>query len=361
MENALSPLQRAFNAFLLTMPPQQLEDLVKYLRDVKAQEQGQQVQRTEVPAARANTVPDTNRGSPVLLGPNPRPAAARGRRAQDGKRRPLNSFIAFRSFYSAMFPDLTQKAKSGILRYLWQNDPFKAKWTILAKAYSIIRDEHDAEVSFDSFLTLNSKLIGIIEPGRYLDAMGWELAENGQQQYTMARVKTAVATEAQLTTNCSVEDLIKHCYETGYVTEDQRKKETQGRNAPVMSFATQPTLIINQNDPLEIAGNHTIVSTESHGNIRMAPPSPEPTEATGSPYQNGIANPMLEDTAFEVADAHSVYHDQQTQNPPADNYLELANLQLVNWDDPGALLPYNTAPLMQDQFDAFDFNPYLNI
>ncbi|KAL4866660.1 hypothetical protein BDV12DRAFT_210365 [Aspergillus spectabilis] len=360
MDNALSPLQRAFNAFLLSMPPQQLEDLVKYLQNIKAQEQGQQVLRNEVPAIRTNVMPDATRGSTVLPGPNPRPAASRGRRAHDGKRRPLNSFIAFRSFYSAMFPDLTQKAKSGILRFLWQNDPFKAKWTILAKAYSIIRDEHDAEVSLEPFLTLNTELIGILKPGRYLDAMGWELTENGQQQYTMARVKSPVATEAQLTTNCSVEDLIKHCYKTGYVTEDQRKKEIQGRNAPVMAFATQPTFVINRNDTLEIAGNHTVISTEVHGNMAIEPPSPEPTEATASPSQNDIGSPMLEGTSFEVADAHNAYHGQQTQNPQA-NYFELVNMHLVNWDDPVALVPYNTAPLMQEPFDAFDFNPYLNI
>jgi hypothetical protein len=260
-----------------------------------------------------------------------------------------------------MFPDLTQKAKSGILRFLWQNDPFKAKWTILAKAYSIIRDEHDAEVSLESFLTLNTELIGILEPGRYLDAMGWELTENGQQQYTMARVKSPVATEAQLTTNCSVEELIKHCYDTGYVTEDQRKKKIQDRNAPVMAFATQPTLVINRNDTLKIVGNHTAISTEGHGNVALEPPSPEPTEATASPFQNDIVSPMLEDTSFGVADTRKVYHGQQTQNSQASNYLELANMHLVNWDDPVALFPYNTAPLMQEPFDVFDLNPYLNI
>jgi hypothetical protein len=263
-------------------------------------------------------------------------------------------------FYSVIFPDLTQKAKSGILRFLWQNDPFKAKWTILAKAYSIIRDDYDAEVSLDTFLALNAELIGILDPVRYLDAMGWDLTDNGQQQYTMARVKNPVTTDAELSTNCSVDDIIKHCYETGYVTEDQRKKETQARDAPVMAFATQPTLVINRNDSLQVTGNNTVVSTDSNGNVAMEPLSPEPTEATNSPYPTDIVTPMTDETAFEGAEL-AMFPDQQVQNPHAEDYLGLANIQLPNWDERAAFLPYNTAPLMQDAFDAFDLNPFLNI
>ncbi|KAI9884389.1 MAG: hypothetical protein M1823_003821 [Watsoniomyces obsoletus] len=52
-------------------------------------------------------------------------------------KRPLNSFIAYRSYYSSMFSALQQKEISGLLNRLWQAGPFKAKWTILAKAYSV--------------------------------------------------------------------------------------------------------------------------------------------------------------------------------------------------------------------------------
>ncbi|KAL4906921.1 hypothetical protein BDW74DRAFT_176521 [Aspergillus multicolor] len=357
MENAFSPLQRAFNAFLLSMPPQQLEDLIKHLQDIKAQEQRQPVFRNENPAIQTNRNPDTNHTLPVLPGSRLRPTSSRGRRAHDGKRRPLNSFIAFRSYYSAIFPNITQKAKSGILRFLWQNDPFKAKWTILAKAYSIIRDGHDNEVSLESFLTLNAELIGVLQPDRYLDAMGWELTLNDQQQYTMARVKSPVATEAQLSTHLSVDDLIKHCYATGYVTENQRKKETQGRNAPVMAFATQPALVIHKSNNSDVAEHH-IAGSEI---LATGPPSPEPTEATDSPYPADIVSPMLKDATLDAADASSIYHHPQTHNPQTENYLDMANMQLPNWDDQAALLPYNTASLMQETFDTFDFNPFLNL
>lgn len=266
-------------------------------------------------------------------------------------------------FYSTIFPDITQKSKSGILRFLWQNDPFKAKWTILAKAYSIIRDEHDNAVSLESFLTLNSELIGILEPDRYLDAMGWELTLNDKQQYTMARVKSPVATEAQLSTNCSVDDLIKHCYATGYVTEDKLKKTSQRRNTPVMAFATQPTLVMHKNNSLQVAGNHTVVSPNSQQNMAMEPPSPESTEATDSPFTTDIVSPMLDNISFEVTDVPvpGIYRGPQTHNSQAENYLDLTNMQIPNWDDQVALMPYNTGSMMQESFDTFDFNPFLNL
>ncbi|KAL4739243.1 mating-type protein MAT alpha 1-domain-containing protein [Aspergillus similis] len=359
MENTLSPLQRAFNAFLLSMPPQQLDDLVKHLQDVKAQEQRPPIFRTEIPAIRTNTNQDTHHTFPTLSGSKHRSASSRGRRVQDGKRRPLNSFIAFRSFYSAIFPDITQKSKSGILRFLWQNDPFKAKWTILAKAYSIIRDKHDDEVSLESFLTLNAELIGVTQPDRYLDAMGWELTLNDQQQYTMARVKSPVATEAQLSTHFSVDDLIKHCYATGYVTEDKRKKEIRGHNAPVMAFATQPALVIHKNNSIQVSGNHTVVSTDGSESVTMESPSFKPTEATELPYQN--VSPVPADVPLESTDATRVYQRPQSHNSQAENYLDMANMQFHTWDDQTALLPYNTGPLMQESFDAFDLKPFLNI
>ncbi|KAL4744998.1 hypothetical protein BDW72DRAFT_211883 [Aspergillus terricola var. indicus] len=361
MENAFSPLQRAFNAFLLSMPPQQLDDLVKHLQDIKAQEQRPPVFRNEIPAIRTNTNQNAHHTFPTLPGSKHRPASSRGRRVQDGKRRPLNSFIAFRSFYSAIFPDITQKSKSGILRFLWQNDPFKAKWTILAKAYSIIRDKHDDEVSLESFLTLNAELIGVTQPDRYLDAMGWELTLNDQQQYTMARVKNPVATEAQLSTHFSVDDLIKHCYATGYVTEDKRKKEIRGHNAPVMAFATQPALVIHKNNSLQVSGNHTVVSTDGSERVTMEPPSFEPTKATELPYPNDIVSSVSGDTSFESTDATHIYQRPQSHTSQAENYLDMANMQFHTWDDPTALLPYNTGPLMQESFDAFDFKPFLNI
>jgi hypothetical protein len=45
-------------------------------------------------------------------------------------------------YYATILRDIPQISKSGFLRVLRENDPFKAKWTILAKAYSLVRDDN---------------------------------------------------------------------------------------------------------------------------------------------------------------------------------------------------------------------------
>lgn len=78
----------------------------------------------------------------------------------------------------------TQKVKSTILTVLWKHDLFGAKWSILAKAYSILRGDRDKEeVSLDIYLSHSAPLIGIISPDVYLSVMGWELGEpHGQDE-----------------------------------------------------------------------------------------------------------------------------------------------------------------------------------
>ncbi|KKK13071.1 hypothetical protein AOCH_007050 [Aspergillus ochraceoroseus] len=357
----MSLLQNAFNSFLFNIPPKELEDLLKHLQNARAQEQRQPPPRNENPTNRINPSSDTVRGPAVRSTFNSRSTASRGRRIQDGKRRPLNSFIAFRSFYSVIFPDLTQKAKSGILRFLWQNDPFKAKWTILAKAYSIIRDDHDTEVALESFLNLNANVIGVPEPSRYLDAMGWQLNAEGPQQYTMARIRITTPTEAELSTNYSVSDIINHCYAAGYVSESTRKNaRTQDFNAPVMAFAAQPTSVVQRNNSIQISGNHTRVKDDLNGRPPMEITTPDSTQGTDSPNLSDMS-PLLDEASFEVTNVPAMYDTPQSQEPPVENVLDLENMELPNWYNPAALMPYNEARLMQETLETFDFNPFLDI
>jgi hypothetical protein len=86
-----------------------------------------------------------------------------------------------------MLSPRTQKVKSKILTVLWKADPFEAKWSILAKSYSILRGDRDKEeVSLDKFLELCAPLIGVIPPEIYLSVMGWELGESHEQDQVSA-------------------------------------------------------------------------------------------------------------------------------------------------------------------------------
>ncbi|GLA12459.1 hypothetical protein AnigIFM62618_008404 [Aspergillus niger] len=368
MDATTSPLQRAFNAFLLTMPPQQLEELLRYLQDTQAKANTQVAHENEQSTARSKPPLDTNNESAVQGSTNQRSHQTRGKRPQDGKRRPLNSFIAFRSYYSVMFPDLTQKAKSGILRFLWQNDPFKAKWAIVAKAYSIIRDDHDNGVSLETFLKLNANLIGIIEPDRYLDIMGWELNVDGQQQYTMAKVKITATPEAELSTNYSVDDIVKNCYDTGYVSRDKCKKKTDhNKNAPVMAFAAQPTLIIHENNSIQINGNNTVVTGDCDGNAAVESTIPQ----NFSPSPGDMGTMLAEASLGESEVLHGRGYQLYERGPIVANEYEIDDGMLNLWGENPAMLPsYVSAgqctlpphdPCVPDPMANINIDHYLNL
>ncbi|KAB8236785.1 mating-type protein MAT alpha 1-domain-containing protein [Aspergillus alliaceus] len=371
MEATMSPLQRAFNAFLLTMPPEQLEELVKYIQDGRPQEISQPSHENEILQARLEFNTDNNNGAVIPASANTRSSTSRGKRGSEAKRRPLNNFIAFRSYYSIVFPDLTQKAKSGILRFLWQNDPFKAKWAILAKAYSIIRDDHDSNVSLESFLGLNAQFIGIIEPSRYLNVMGWQLDVDDQQQYTMARVKATSSYEADTSTNYSVNDIVKHCYTTGYVSKGNRKsKAICNGSAPVMAFATQPTLVVHKDDSIRVSGNHTIVTDVYKTNSAMEISSPEQIDDTLSPNTSDLSTVADETPLGAMEVVGTCNRPQPFPEPGIISDIDLDNIGLPGWGEENAILTYDASlhtPMMPydqlycDPLESYDFSRYLDI
>nr|AVA29525.1 mating type protein MAT1-1 [Venturia inaequalis] len=154
-------------------------------------------------------------------------------------KRPLNSWIAFRSYYSPIFTSFQQKDISGFLTRMWSDDFFHAKWTIIAKAYSVIRDMvGKARAPLDKFLQIVCPLINIIQPDFYLDTMGW-WKPKGQHMELFRRYTpniTLFSAEVR-TTTLSVDDVVNHCSSVGYHTP-------QPSVAPVtdaMMMAAQPT------------------------------------------------------------------------------------------------------------------------
>ena len=101
-------------------------------------------------------------------------------------------------------------------------DPFKAKWTILAKAYSVIRDtQGKSNAPLDAFLGLAGPLIGIVPLQDYLSVTGWQMTLDVKGEVKLIRdpkVDLKGLPRGLLTTNLSVQDIVKACLENGYVT-----------------------------------------------------------------------------------------------------------------------------------------------
>lgn len=353
----MTPLEQAFNSFLLTMPPHRLESLLKYLNEARAHENDP---NPAVDGAAMNS-PFSAARRPTLPTPAaPRSPALRGKRFRAGKLRPLNSFIAFRSFYSNIFPELTQKAKSGILKFLWQNDPCKAKWAILAKAYSIIRDDHVGEVSLDSFLSLNMSYLGIIEPDRYLDAMGWELSVDGQSQYTMTRVKSTVTAETEVSTLHSADDIVTRCYEMGYVSEERRShKSSHNGDGPVtnMAFVAHPTLVVNENDRIRISGtdNSVVGDMGTKPNIQVSSSNSLADTPSPGPIDMSV---MTGDVFGQEPDVPTVQPCFNSQ-PKAENDFNV-DMQFANAHGAPFFLPFDAMEMPMMDYDPLITGPLEN-
>ncbi|KAJ5738331.1 Mating type protein [Penicillium malachiteum] len=90
--------------------------------------------------------------------------------------KPLNSFMAFRTFLAPLFPGLQQKDKSMLISTIWKNDLFKAQWAVLAKAYTHLRDHFTLQdQTLSTFIQVTKGLFNFPTPERYLVHIGWKV------------------------------------------------------------------------------------------------------------------------------------------------------------------------------------------
>ncbi|KAL8868068.1 MAG: hypothetical protein Q9174_005241 [Haloplaca sp. 1 TL-2023] len=131
--------------------------------------------------------------------------------------RSVNSFMGFRCFYAVLFEEFQQKVISTYIVTLWDNDPFKAKWALVAKAYSVIRDEAGKErAPLDEFLMLVADFVGIIKPEHYLPMLGWEIAVDEAGSVSLLQDEDYEVDSSLFSTNLSVEDIIAYAGHHGY-------------------------------------------------------------------------------------------------------------------------------------------------
>lgn len=183
--------------------------------------------------------------------------------------RPLNSWMAFRSHYNHVFQSMQQKDISGFLTLLWQYDPFKAKWTILAKAYSVIRDgvgKNNAPL--DKFLAINGPYIGVVATKDYLVTLGWCFNNtDGRMELTREHGWDLASLHHDLlVTNLSVEDVIKHSFAAGYISGDEHKMLLHN-DEPTMVMASSSigNVCTKVNDNIGLQGSNAEASAVGQG------------------------------------------------------------------------------------------------
>lgn len=151
------------------------------------------------------------------------PPAMSGRPATPEKaRKALNAFVGFRCYYITipMFKPWPMKKLSNLIGLLWEADPNKSLWSLMAKAWSTIRDQIGKDQApLDQFFRIICPHLKLPDPASYLEIHGWILAVNEEGDPIISR--SADSEFASVGTGntdmaISVEDIITYVQSLGY-------------------------------------------------------------------------------------------------------------------------------------------------
>ncbi|RMD44179.1 hypothetical protein DV735_g1008, partial [Chaetothyriales sp. CBS 134920] len=278
-----------------------------------------------------------------------RPASRRVRTGH-AKKRPLNAFMAFRSYYSPQLSGMTQKVKSGIMQSLWSAETRKNLWAILAKAYTDIRDNHQEHVSLDKFLLATVHEIPVIPAPVYLAKMGWELTMDAYGEKIIRRADSfdinALNAEYPIDTNVSVVDLVNHCYKAHLVHRSTRV----GRTAAVTFAAAAATTAAQTQST--VARDDRIFDFDMEVREVMSANN-EPAAANNEPVTMSPPTFDVDIRAEYGPSINDVTADQQhafAQVPFAMHFHPQVQPPVLGFD-PG---------MIQDDFDPFSLDAHLD-
>lgn len=134
--------------------------------------------------------------------------------------------------------------KSGLLREMWAAEPRKRLFSVLAEAYTDLRDNHLEVVQLDKFLAVTASQLPVIPASQYLHKMGWVLTVLATDQANIFRSATfnasAVDSEYPTHTDKSSIDLVNHCYDSGLIQRSSRLAPRLRARANVMAMPIAP-------------------------------------------------------------------------------------------------------------------------
>jgi hypothetical protein len=216
------------------------------------------------------------------------------------------------AFYAVMFKEHQQKTISTFLNKLWQEDPFKAKWAIIAKAYTMIRDKmariqnaHAAPM-LSNYLPLVCAQIGIIGVEYYLEILNWRLVYDHAGNKSIAQSAKPNLDEIDehfMTTQMTEEDLIQYLVNVSFLPGDFMSATPRVPQQHLMAIAPRQLMVqstaaqqIHQNfldtismDPTGVAAqilgfepNHPFFEFSTNADNNVEENVPEQSQANGS-------------------------------------------------------------------------------
>ncbi|PVH68990.1 hypothetical protein DL98DRAFT_578566 [Cadophora sp. DSE1049] len=191
------------------------------------------------------------------------------------------------AFYQNLFPHLQQKEASIYLTTLWKRDPFKAKWTIIAAAYSKIRNAvGKPRAPLDQYLSIICPQMGIIGVDAYLEILNWtceQTAEGGLLFSQSAFPDLQALGQQILHSSMTEKDVVLFCGSAGYITRGvaRRIAGARGTNHRLSQhglLASAP--IINAPDSIQGESSSTAQAIPTESGLDV--PSTFPAQTTES-------------------------------------------------------------------------------
>ena len=199
-------------------------------------------------------------------------------------------------YYYRMFAGIQQKDISRLLERFWRMDPFQAKWTILAKAFSVIRDDKGKkDASLDAYLAISAPFVAIVRPADYLGMMGYQLTVVNNQATMIQRQNFNInnINRGLLTTPHSVNDVVENCYRQGYITENRTNAgPSNSHGAMIMATNANPL-------PVPVRSNPAPLPVRSN-------PAPLPVLSTQAEQSSSV------DSGTKIRSGEAKFQHQQT-------------------------------------------------
>ncbi|PFH58375.1 hypothetical protein XA68_13739 [Ophiocordyceps unilateralis] len=278
------------------------------------------------------------------------PAPTQPAKVNERAKRPLNAFMAFRSYYVKLFPDIQQKTASGFLTTLWHKDPFRNKWALIAKVYSFARDQIGKDkISLAYFLSLACPTMKVPEPSSYLALLGWSVEEdNAGSQKLIQNEPSGSLDQCNISSDDvpSTElDLLSTLITVGFV--------------PAQGVDLLERMGTNQNGMMTTDGvKYTLPVSYTPEKINfISKVRRNPIKAAKLLIGDNHALPFLDAESYNVHNVDLIGHLplQRRYQDPRLHYNYSTNLSGMDVDPNEPVLDFNTLP----QNDSFDISsPY---
>lgn len=226
------------------------------------------------------------------------------------------------AFYSTIFPETQQKLRSGYLTTLWRADQSKDKWALIARVYSLIRDEvGKSNAPLAPFLAVACPAMNIIPAETYLDTLGWSLVGDKNSELKLLRSPSSTAPRDEQPC-VTASKLLSTCITRGYaVKNSQALLDKMALNANSAMTSAKPSVPENSRDKkadfLDIIKRDPFIAAAKLLNI--------PTN--DSTLQLGVNVVMVDDgVEMDIFDAEifgSKPNYGQTATPPASKHQDL--------------------------------------